>query len=359
MTPKERVLKAIRHEETDRVPVYVTVTPQIGDALNERFGLPKVYSTDPLINSRITYTEVLNILGNDCVGVGAGNPKDFNPELDNDGCWVNEWGIKIKNCGFYDEMVEHPLANVEDVADLDKFTFPDPDAEGRYDLAEKMIKQYSRDYAVAGGAGLVFELSWYLVGLEKFMIDLTSGKKYVFELMDRLLEITTKGGCSLIERGVDLLWTGDDFGNQNGMMISPTLWRKEFKPRFARVFNTYKKLNPDIKIIYHSCGSILPIIPDLIEIGINILNPIQPAAAGMDPKFLKERYGKDLVFCGGIDVQHLLPKETPKEIKKSVKETISILGKGGGYILAPAHNIQPDTPIENILAMYEAVRDNL
>ena len=128
------------------------------------------------------------------------------------------------------------------------------------------------------------------------------------------------------------------------------------KNRSKKFFTVLKKCNPDIQIAYHSCGSILPIIPDLIEIGLDILNPLQPLAAGMDAAFLKNTYGDTICLFGGIDVQELLPRGTPEEVKRVVKEKISSLGKGGGYILAPAHNIQPDTPLENIFALYEAVR---
>jgi uroporphyrinogen decarboxylase len=123
------------------------------------------------------------------------------------------------------------------------------------------------------------------------------------------------------------------------------------------MFEEFRKVNPDIKLAWHSCGSIPEIIPDFIEIGLDILNPVQPRAKGMDPEFIKEKYGKDLVLFGGIDLQNLLPYNTPEKIKNEVKKMIGILGKDGGYILAPAHNIQPDTPVENILAIFEAVKE--
>lgn len=158
--------------------------------------------------------------------------------------------------------------------------------------------------------------------------------------------------------GVDIVLTGDDFGTQRGMLIYPQIWRRIFKPRYARVFRELKELNPAIKIAYHSCGSIVPIIPDLIEIGLDILNPLQPRAAGMDGKILKKKYGDRLSFFGAIDEQKVLPFKSPEEVKEEVRVKISDLAPGGGYILAPAHNIQPDTPLENIFAMYEAVNEH-
>jgi len=164
-------------------------------------------------------------------------------------------------------------------------------------------------------------------------------------------------GKELVRMGVDILWCGDDFGTQSGLLMDPDLWRAYFKPRIQYMFQEFRKINPEIKLAWHSCGSILPIIPDFIEIGLDILNPLQPLATGMDPRFLKDTYGEMLTFFGAIDVQHLLPSETPAVVKREVKRIASILGNGGGYILAPAHNVQPDTPVENVLAMYDAVRE--
>ena len=157
--------------------------------------------------------------------------------------------------------------------------------------------------------------------------------------------------------GVDILWCGDDFGGQQGMLLDPDTWRRIFKPRIRFMFEAFRKASPGIKLAWHSCGSIGPIIPDFIELGLDILNPIQPLARGMDPVCLKENFGRDLVFFGGIDVQELLPHGSPAKIRDEVKRRIEILGKDGGYIVAPAHNIQPDTPVENVSALFEAVID--
>jgi len=203
----------------------------------------------------------------------------------------------------------------------------------------------------------IFETSWYLTGLEKFLVDLITDAPYMKYLLDKVMEINIETGKHLISIGADILWAGDDFGTQHGMIMDPGLWREIFKPRINLMFEEFRKVNPEIKLAWHSCGSIPEIIPDFIEIGLDILNPLQPQAKGMDPEFLKKEYGKDLVFFGGIDIQHLLPYETPEKIRKEVKRICRILGKGGGYILAPAHNIQPDTPVENILAVYEAVKE--
>jgi len=240
---------------------------------------------------------------------------------------------------------------------IERYDFPDPLAKGRFTAAKQAVKKYGRDYGIIGDIETsFFETSWYLVGLEKFLSDLACEEDYVPVLMDRVMHINTEIGKQLIELGADIIMAGDDFGTQTGMLLNPSLWRRHFKRRIEYMFQEFRKVNPYIKTAWHSCGSILPIIPDFIEIGLDILNPIQPLAKGMDPVFLKREYGKDLVFCGGIDIQNLLPTGKPERIKKEIKKIIDVLGSGGGYIIAPAHNIQADTPVENILAFFEAVK---
>jgi uroporphyrinogen decarboxylase len=192
--------------------------------------------------------------------------------------------------------------------------------------------------------------------MEKLLTDMALGEKYVPVLFDKVMEVNVAIGKKLIEMGADILWVGDDFGSQNGMLINPDMWRMYFKPRIKEMFQEFRSVNPDVKIAWHSCGSIIPIIPDFIEIGLDILNPLQPLAKGMTPEYLKENFGNELVFFGGIDIQNLLPIGTPQEIKREVKRRIEILGKNGGYIIAPAHNIQDDTTIENIEAFFETAK---
>jgi len=243
------------------------------------------------------------------------------------------------------------------VEEVDEFKMPDPLAPGRWDLAEKMIKRYKDNFAIVGDLETtIFELSWNLVGMEKFLMDLIMEKPYVFALMDKVMEYNLACGKKMVELGVDMIWTGDDFGTQKGMLLSPEIWRKVFKPRMQYIFKELRKVNPGIKIAYHSCGSIFPIIPDLIEIGLDVLNPIQPRAKDMDLAKLKQKFGDELVFFGGVDEQKVLPFGDVKQVEDEVKLRIAQAGQGGGFIIAPAHNIQPDTPLENIYAYFEAIK---
>lgn len=364
MNSRERVLQSINHKEPDRVPVAVTLTPQIAKFLSKRFHIPCKLKSTGFSNyyNTISFNEILTKLGNDVIIIGATAPNNFILREFSDGSFIDEWGVRYKVVSYYKEIVEHPLKDIETVRQLnqyfDEHGFPDADSKGRFDFAEEEIEKYSKNYAIIGDLKTtMFEASWYLVGIEKFLIDLIMKKDYVFELLNRVMEFHIEIGKKLIMLGCDIIWIGDDFGTQRGMLISPKLWRDIFKPRFRRVFKELKECNPNIKIAYHSCGSIVPIIPDLIEVELDILNPLQPYASGMEGKILKKMYGEKLSFFGAIDEQRILPFGCAKEVKEAVKRAIFDLAPGGGYILAPAHNVQPDTPIENVLALYEAVKE--
>lgn len=356
MNSRERALQSIQHGSPDRPPVYASLTPQVAKKLSRMLDMPYEIPMDSLLSTRISHTQLLTRLGNDLLCVAAVYPKGNETRKRADGHLVNEWGMVFKDTGLYNEFIEYPLSNARIKEDIMSYPFPEPYAGGRYETARNTIDNYKSDYLIIGDLETsIFETAWYLVGLEKFLTDLLVEEEYVPHLLDRVMLINTQIGEELIKMGVDIIWCGDDFGMQQGMIMAPDSWRKWFKPRIRYMFESFRKVNPEIKIAWHSCGSILPIIPDFIDLGLDILNPIQPKAHGMDPEYLKKEYGNDLVFFGGIDVQELLPFSTAREIKKEVTRLCNILGKDGGYIAAPAHNIQPDTPAENVFAMYEAV----
>jgi uroporphyrinogen decarboxylase len=357
MDSRERVLKTLKHEQPDRPPIFVTVTPQVAQALSEHLGIPYEPPIDSLLSTRISHMELLTQMGNDCIGIAACPPDSRPTTTGHDGIITNEWGMMFKPAGIYNEFHAYPLSEAESADDISNYPFFDPHDPGRFREAARAIEQYGKTHIVVGDLETsFFETSWYLVGMEKFLMDLVTGAPYVDPLMDKIMEINLETGKEMIRMGAEIIWAGDDFGTQRGMIMDPELWRAAFKPRIGEMFAEFRKVNPDIKIAWHSCGSILEIIPDFIEMGLDILNPLQPQAMGMDPQFLKSEYGKDLVFFGGIDVQGLLPYGSPAGIRKEVEKVCRILGRDGGYIVAPAHNIQPDTPVKNILALFEAVK---
>jgi uroporphyrinogen decarboxylase len=356
MNSRERAIRTLNHQDPDRPPVFATLTPQMAEKLSMTFDIPFEKPIDSLLSTRISHMDLLTKLGNDFVAIAATYPEGGKTRSRPDGYLVNEWGMVFKDTGLYSEFIEFPLGNIKTKDEVRKYPFPDPNAKGRFDFARETVSKFKNDYVIIGDLETsIFETAWYLVGLEKFLMDLMLAEDYMPELLDHIMLINTRIGEELIRIGAEIIWCGDDFGMQHGMIMDPETWRYWFKPRIRYMFESFRKVNPNVKIAWHSCGSIVPIIPDFIELGLDILNPIQPRAKDMTPEFLKREFGKDLIFFGGIDVQELLPFKTTKEIKSEIFRRCSILGKGGGFIAAPAHNIQPDTPVENVIAMYEAI----
>lgn len=358
MTPRQRFLTMLEGKVPDRPPVFANLTPQAAEKLSKAMGIPYEPPIDSLLSTRISHARLLTTLGNDCVGIAANAPDNFLTRKLINGLLENEWGMRFKDIGLYSEFAEFPLAHAEHIDDIKNYSFPDPHAAGRYDSAQATIKKYGKNYGIVADLETsFFETAWYLVGLEKLLLDLMMRAPYVPALLDKIMHINIEIGKKLIKLGADMIWCGDDFGSQSGMLISPDLWREVFKPRIKYMFEEFRRVNPSIKIAWHSCGSIVPIIPDFIEIGLDVLNPLQPLAKDMEPNFLKSEFGESTMFFGGIDIQHLLPCGTPEQIRSEVKRIAGILGAGGGYIIAPAHNIQDDTPVENVLAFFEAVKE--
>jgi uroporphyrinogen decarboxylase len=357
LTPKQRTLYAMNRLQTDRPPMFATLTPQTAKKLSYHLNLKYEEPLDSLLSTRISHMDLLTHLGNDCVGIAGCAPKNFPTKSLDNKISVNEWGMKFIDVGNYFEFYEYPLANATSIEEIESYPWPDPLAEGRFDAAISAIEKYGEKYAVVADLETsFFETAWYMVGMEKLLMSLALEEEYAFALLDKIMHINTEIGKKLIEYGADIIWAGDDFGTQRGMMIDPDMWREIFKPRIKWMFGEFRKVNPDIKIAWHSCGSIVPIIGDFAEIGLDILNPIQPLAEGMYPEYLANNHGHELCFFGGIDIQNLLPLGTPEQIKDEIHRRIDILGKNGGYLVAPAHNIQDDTPVENILAFFDAVK---
>jgi uroporphyrinogen decarboxylase len=364
MKPRERVLHALRRDALpDRVPLQFDLCRSLLEDFGNKLGIPVEYTTSYYedVTYRISANELRTAMGSDCVIVGGSLPAGYSHlETDADAqhrTIVNEFGMVMRQGPLYMEVIEAPFADVSSVEKVQRFPWPDPLAEGRFDGAAADIARFQDDYFCIGDLELtMFEMAWHMVGLEKMMIAMTVGEPYVEVLLDRVMEFSIGVGVRLVELGVDAIWTGDDFGSQNGMLISPLMWRTLFKPRFAKLFAELKAANPDVLICYHSDGAVAPILADLVEIGMDCFNPVQPNVPGHDPQALKAQLGDRLSFWGAIDQQHLLPHGTPEEIERDVAEKIAALGPGGGYMCSPAHIIQADTSMENVEAFIEAVR---
>lgn len=359
MNSKERVLMALRRAEVpDRVPLQFDLCRSLLEGFSRKHQIPLHYTTSYYedLTYRISANELRTAMGSDCVMVGGSLPAGYSHPTTADGCIINEFGMTMRQGALYMEVIKEPLANVTSVEEVMAFPMPDPYAAGRMDDAKKYIQKYKSDYFIIGDLELsMFEMAWHMVGLQKFMMDMALEEPYIEALLDRVKEFTIGIGKQLVELGVDGIWTGDDFGAQNGMMISPDMWRKIFKPRFAELFSALKEANPDVLIMYHSDGAVAPILDDLAEIGLNVFNPVQPNVPGHQPDELKAKLGEKLSFWGAIDQQYLLPNGSPEEIEADVVAKIKALGAGGGYLCSPVHIVQADTSMENVEAFIAAV----
>ncbi|MHB0857306.1 MAG: uroporphyrinogen decarboxylase family protein [Anaerolineae bacterium] len=359
MQSKERVRRALtRQGLPDRVPVQFDLSAPLLQAFSARLGIPLDYAESYYedLKYRISANDLRTAMGSDCVVVGAGPAASFTPQQQPGGLRTNEFGMGLRQSPLYMEVIQSPLRGA-DLAAVESYTFPDPHDPTRYGKAEAEIARYRDDYFVIGDVELtMFELSWHLVGMEQYMLDLALGEPYIEALLAKAARWSLGIAEELARRGVDALWFGDDFGSQNGLLLSPVMWRRVFKPLYAQIFAAARALRPDLLIILHSDGAVAELLPDLIEIGLDVFNPVQPNVPGHEPLVLKERFGDRLSFFGAIDQQELLPRGTAAEIAQDVREKIAVLGAGGGYMAAPAHIIQADTSPENVEAFIAAVR---
>ncbi len=348
LSPRERVLLALEHRDTDRVPVDFLATPETWAALKTHLVI-----NDP--------ESVLRRLG-----VDVRHPRQpyIGPPLRRfpDGAWLDPWGVRRRAVahekGSYDEIAEHPLAAVNDASELERYPWPRPEWWDAGGLAAQ-IRELDRqgDYAIAleefGDPGGIFEIAWYLRGMERFMLDMVEQPDLVWETMRRVTDFYV----GMLERvmaaaggRIDLVWTSDDIAHQRGRLMSERGWKQLVAPHHERLNRRVHELGS--RVMYHSCGAVRPFIPALIEIGVDVLDVLQFSAAGMDPHDIKGTFGDRLCFHGGMDVQTTLPQSSAEEVRRVTRERIDVLGRGGGYILSPTHNIQIDTPPANIVAMY-------
>jgi uroporphyrinogen decarboxylase len=261
----------------------------------------------------------------------------------------------MKPTSLYVEVVKCPLENVSTVSEIEKYKFPDAYAPGRFDKAKRDIDRFGKEYFTIGDVEIsLFEMAWHLTGLEKYMVGMMCDEPWLEPLNDRVEEWSTGQALQLVKAGVDAIWLGEDLGSQTSTLISPEEWRVRFKPRHKRMIGKLKNENPGIIIIMHSDGAVAPLIDDFIELGVDVYNPVQPNVEGSDPQELKDRFGDRISFFGGIDQQSLLPSGNIPAIRKEIKERIQILGKDRGYLLAPAHILQPDVSIDVIEEMIRA-----
>jgi uroporphyrinogen decarboxylase len=339
MNSRERVLLAINHQEPDRVPLDWSGEPEVSATLQAHFGLH-------------SHEELLCHLHVDLRHVGLHLRDD--PSRPHVGGREDIWGVRRTPRALHGGYVcYHPLAHLETLQDLDDYPWPDPAALDyeAYPAELDAVGDFAR---VGGWANRILWTGIELVGLEKFMFMLFERPDLIHALLRRITDYCYAVGTRcypLVQSKLDIVYHGSDFGTQRALWLSPPMWREFVKPHFARLFTLAKEHG--FKIFLHSDGAIRPLIPDLIEIGLDILDPIQVRAEGMDPVGLKHEFGDRLTFHGSIDVQHTLPFGSHAEVRTEVLERLRTLGPGGGFILNNSHSLLPEFPLENIVTMYE------
>lgn len=341
MTPKERVHAALARKPADRVPAFMWFHPETSEHLSKVLEIPP--------------GKVGEAMGNDVVQAWVGN--NFAMEgivHENDGeRHLDFWGVEWVKEGGFNQICRYPLKNATDQEMLG-YRFPEDKIPELVRNMDGLMKNPGGFFVGCDVSPCVFELINRLRGMENSILDLAVRSDCSLALLERAGTFSAKlaeKACSSYK--LDWLWKGDDVGGQQSIMMSPECWRETIKPHLARVVHVGKKHK--LWVAYHSCGAIRPIIPDLIEIGVDVLNPVQVNCPGMDPLDLKKEFGAGLAFMGGIDTQELLPRGSADEVRRSTEKLLDgMTADGGGYILAASHTVPPETPLENIFAMYQA-----
>ncbi len=382
-SPHERVLTALAHQQPDRCPVDFLATNEIWDRLIDHFqpDAASVGASDYFDPKREAILRQLEI---DCRVVSYDMFCSPPAHALEPGAVIEWWDVMsrstpcrmwrqrlpngelreifgrrmqvVKNpTGSYEEIVHYPLADYATVDQLKAFPFPDPDWWDWTPLPA-VIDHLNRDqrYHVRFRIGSVFEVAWQLRGLSAFLTDLAMEPALPKYIMERLTDIyveNTRRVLDLAADRLDAVYFYDDVATQKSLLISRGMWAEFIRPCHQRIIEVAKSY--DVAVMYHSDGALRPLIPELIEMGVDILNPIQADAKGMEPEALKADFGDRLTFHGGIDIVKTLPQGTPSDVRAEVQERIRVLGKDGGYILCSSHHIQSDTPLENVLTMYD------
>jgi uroporphyrinogen decarboxylase len=375
MNSRERLKRALNHQEPDRIPIDLGGTDVSSicrgayEAVLDHLGWPaknitlvNVVEQLPALDEAFLDT----VVRADTRQIREGGPARWQLELFDDGdyvAFINEWGITFhmpKENGHYFDLVDYPLKSPSLEA-LAEFPWPDPKDPARWQgLREHARDLYENtDYALVVGCifgGGIFEFPQYLRGMEAFLSDLLLAPRFADALTERITQVLIAAYEAMLDQVgpyVQVVTLCDDLSTQRGPFISPDLYRRFFKERQRQLIEAIRR-KTDAKIMMHICGAARCFIPDLIEIGVDILNPVQVSAAGMDAQALKRDFGTDLSFWGGVcNPQHTLPFGSAEDVRGEARRSIDVLAPGGGFVFAPVHNIQDGVPPANVLALFE------
>jgi uroporphyrinogen decarboxylase len=342
MNSRERMLAAFEHRPVDRIPTDIWATGEVWEKLRAYFGTRDII-------------EALHI-----DGMGGTLPKYVGPALPkcSEGEYEDCWGMRFRNVnygtGVYGEQVYYPLAEAETIDDLNRYRWPSVEWWDYSQMAATAERARQKQVVQCGYMAIFYHHN-LLRGLEQSLMDPMEKPEFTHELLNRLADYFLEHHRRMFEAAgglIDVAQVTDDLGTQTGPMIGMETFREFYKPHMRRFINLCKEFG--IKVMHHDDGAIRPFLPELIEMGIDILNPVQWRCPGMEIEGLKQDFGDKLCFHGGIDNQQTLPHGTEQEVREEVRRTIDVLAADGtGYVLAPCHNIQAVTPIENVLAMYD------
>ena len=379
MNSRDRLELALSHKEADRIPVDLGGTVLTGISLvsyrklRAYLDLPArdVRVADVVQQIAVVDDDVRSLFDVDVRDVAPRSSASFNVGIRDDmpgyTYFYDEWGIgwkMPKTGGFYYDMFHHPLAGEITTADIDRHPWPDPEDPGRFEglreRARYAAEVQGQGVVIGGLCAGIMEMAAWLRGYEDYYMDFAANPKLLAYLFDKMVELKMAYWEKALAEGgsyVSAVVEADDMAGQEGMLISLRAYRSLAKPRHKRLFE-FIKARTKAKVFFHSCGAVRTVIPDLIDAGIDVLNPVQVSAAGMDSADLKHEFGRDLTFWGGaVDPQNVLGTGTPEAVRLDARRHIEDLAPGGGFVFAPVHNIQSNVPPENVAAMWQAFRE--
>jgi len=364
MNSRERVLTALNHQEPDRIPIYFGgtssfLTDKAYFQLKEYLGITgdvKPYREGHTGN--IFDQRILKALDVDVRFVHMKKPTNFQPRRIDEDTILDDWGIPIRKVDGYGVRVDPPLAKAS-IDSIETHPWPNPydpgRAEGLEEYATKLRKETDKAIVARSPQSASFmEYGCWIRGAERFLMDLIADKAFTNRLLDKIQGIQIQFYDALLSKVgqyVDIVETSEDFGTQTGLLISPQLFREMIKPRRKAINDFIKSKCPGVKILHHSCGAIEKIIDDLIDIGVDILNPVQPLP-NMNPTEIKSKYGDRITLCGGVDMQNTGLKDLSK-VEAEVKLRIKQMAAGGGYLFCTSNHVQSDLPPASVVALFE------
>lgn len=381
MNSRDRIKKALNFEEADRVPYDLAATTWTGITATAYRNFVRFRGLDPedpewsdVIQQIVIPSEaVLDEVNADVRGVFplTSHNWDVYSKLTDYGEYyeyLDEWGFThhFPKDGFWFSLVNSPMARVDfsETGVIDKGIWPHARDPERWEGLKDQALQHRQNGKIVFTKGLcagLFEMHQRIRGMENAMLDPFMFSENSDKLIGKVADLKIEfWDAALEELGdvVDIVGEGDDYGTQQSQLIDPEQFRQYYKPHFRRILEFIKNKKPELRILFHSCGNVRPIIPDLLDMGVDILNPVHVTATGMEPVQLKKDFGRDIVLWGGgVDTQHILPAGTPEEVKEDVRRNIETLAPGGGFVFSPVHNIQAEVPPQNIEAMLEALQE--